>query len=591
MLKCSASWYELNISAPDNIVSACCYYSGAKDPWLDEPVDIARYWNSKHMQEIRRINSGKVSKEPNGCSDCFYFVNRTSGAAYYDFSQPMPADLSEHQAANWKKAADDWRGGRVVVQSTPLRIYVNFGFTCNLACTMCHQVPRRGENRRQVKADVVLAWPEALRSALDVTVIGGEPFALPEAISFIRRFIADPEFEQVQLTICTNGTVHHKYWNLLKQKRKLSMTISLDSIGPGFEKIRVKGKWLLVEKNILDFLHLSRTERPDWTLQTNALILKTGIPLLPEFAEWHARHGITTSFYDFINSRGTEDTFFRENVLFNPHVLADMPEWENYFARAISTFRKAGLSIAADTLDHYRTRLSAAVTAEAQAPDSNEDLRGVNAWESVFAAGGPMDSAISLYYGTADGSVRYEADGRSLKFTKTSMGDELTTPFAEVKVAKPGTGLRLVMAWKEIKGDQRPVHSFVQDQAGREISVRRRFASTKSGSQETLIGRIGPESTTLRLVFRPVGDGESRMPDEVRLDIEASGVERLQERAGHATAATASNGKAQGQAIWIVHNFMKKALGPSPPPKPALRDLVGRIKRKGQRIVESVLSA
>lgn len=160
-----------------------------------------------------------------------------------------------------------------------------------------------------------------------------------------------------------------------------------------------------------------------------------------------------------------------------------------------------------------------------------------------------------------------------------------------MKVAKPGTGLRLVMAWKEIKGDQRPVHSFVQDQAGREISVRRRFASTKSGSQETLIGRIGPESTTLRLVFRPVGDGESRMPDEVRLDIEASGVERLQERAGHATAATASNGKAQGQAIWIVHNFMKKALGPSPPPKPALRDLVGRIKRKGQRIVESVLSA
>ena len=35
MRQCNAAWYELNISAPENDVSACCYYAGAKDPWLD----------------------------------------------------------------------------------------------------------------------------------------------------------------------------------------------------------------------------------------------------------------------------------------------------------------------------------------------------------------------------------------------------------------------------------------------------------------------------------------------------------------------------------------------------------------------------
>jgi hypothetical protein len=54
---CSAAWYELNLSAPDNIVSACCYCAGEKDEWADTPRDIRDSWNSPAMQRIREVNS------------------------------------------------------------------------------------------------------------------------------------------------------------------------------------------------------------------------------------------------------------------------------------------------------------------------------------------------------------------------------------------------------------------------------------------------------------------------------------------------------------------------------------------------------
>ncbi len=221
MQRCSAPWYELNISAPDNIVSACCYYSGEKDPWHDSTVGIQTYWNSSAFKAIRRINSRVPTVGSNGCSDCFYYQNRSSGAQYFDFSQKR-SDLSPAQAKNFELLRQDYESGSETTAATPLRIYVNFGFSCNLACIMCHQVPRRGTNRRQVKADAVLAWGEALRSALDVTVIGGEPFAMPEAIAFIRGFIDNSDYEDVRLGICTNGTVHHKHMETLRKKKKLS---------------------------------------------------------------------------------------------------------------------------------------------------------------------------------------------------------------------------------------------------------------------------------------------------------------------------------------------------------------------------------
>src|SRR4051794_12405544 len=98
-MRCSAGWDELNISAPDNITSACCYYSAEKEPWLDEITDLDFYWNGPSMKKLRAINSGQEFGGKNGCASCFYFANRAEGAAYYNFDAE-PKDLSPAQREN-----------------------------------------------------------------------------------------------------------------------------------------------------------------------------------------------------------------------------------------------------------------------------------------------------------------------------------------------------------------------------------------------------------------------------------------------------------------------------------------------------------
>src|SRR5262249_52887784 len=130
----------------------------------------------------------------------------------------------------WQLAMEEFAANRQILTAKPLRFYVNFGFACNLSCIQCHQVPRRATEGRQVSYDVLSKWREHFKSALEVCVIGGEPFALVEALKFIRAFVEDEEMKDVRLSIFTNGTLHHRHMETLVKKRKLSLAISMDSI-------------------------------------------------------------------------------------------------------------------------------------------------------------------------------------------------------------------------------------------------------------------------------------------------------------------------------------------------------------------------
>jgi len=520
MNRCAAPWYELNISAPDNCVSACCFYAGQKDLWHDEPRDIREYWQSSAMRTIRQINGLKELPGPNGCSTCFYFQNRKEGHEYFKFDVAFP-DLSAAQRDNLNRARQDFEQGIERVTCTPLRIYANFGFACNLSCTMCHQVPRRGQNSRQVRAETILSWRDALKAALDVTVIGGEPFVLPEAVAFIRAFVEEPEYDSVRLTICTNGTVHHKHLQTLRKKRKLSLAVSLDSIGAAYEQIRVDGKWNVVEKNILDFVEIQRTDRPDWSLQTNALVLKRGIPLLPQFAEWHARHGIVTSFYDFINSRGTEDAFYSENALHNPQVLDDLPDWEHYFNEAVSTFKKAGQHVAANSLDHYRQRLVEAVHAHRKSRTAYDRLQRTNAWECILEASSADALLGHFAYSAAPGAANklLKQEGDRVIFSEMRMGDHLATAFHSFRIGPQGGVARVRLRWPADE-TMRRAHMFLQNDALHEIETVREPATRRDGTFETvLMAKLQPGSHRFRLIAAPVGEIQSALPSRVEFAI------------------------------------------------------------------------
>ena len=200
------------------------------------------------MQELRRVNVLGVS--PSGCSNCHFYTGRANSQQYFpDFlgrpensvfayhskhAASSEAIFSEKQRENWHLAQEEFKSGTLVLKSWPLRVYVNFGFACNLSCIHCHQVPRRNKNRRQVLSDVLMSWREEFQYAMEVCVIGGEPFALPEAVKFIRAFVDDPALEHTRLSIFTNGTLHHKHMATLAKKDRLDIVVSIDFYGRSF---------------------------------------------------------------------------------------------------------------------------------------------------------------------------------------------------------------------------------------------------------------------------------------------------------------------------------------------------------------------
>lgn len=528
MNSCSAPWFELNISAPDNVASACCYYHGPKEAWAETPKDLDRFWNGDGMRRIRRIQNGKLAEgEHNGCANCFFFANRRSGAAYFDFADNSFV-MSDDQRRNFQLAKQEFESGAEHLTCTPLRLYMNFGFTCNLSCTMCLQVPRRGELKGQVLAENILAWDAALRGALDVTVIGGEPFALPEAVKFIRSFIENPDYEPVRLTVCTNGTVHHKHWDTIRKKRNLSFVVSLDSINEGYEAIRVGSNWDIVERNILMVQESIKTDRPDWFLQTNGLILKTGVPYLPKFAEWHAKHGIVTSFYDFTNSRGTEDAFYTENILHNPQILDDMPEWESYFADAVSTFKKAGLGLAASSLDHFRERVVAARLQQAEQKEQAHRTRMRNDWNSLLHAKSVSDMApADLIFVPGPnhlGDPPIDREHDPILFTTTRSGDHFTTPFIPVKPAAGGGHLRLQAHWP-LSLKTRRAHVVIQRENFYELESFRTFGKSAFADELTIVASLPEDVQAVRILITPVGEEASALPQTFRVDIDSESTE------------------------------------------------------------------
>jgi pyruvate-formate lyase-activating enzyme len=521
-MRCLAPWYEINITAADESVSACCYYQGKKDVWLNQPIDIATYWNGRAMRALRRIHNGIAPSDPNGCSGCFHFQNRIDGASYagFDFARASTIEnLSPAQIENLRKARIDYDTGRDRVACTPLRIYANFGFACNIDCTMCHLVPRRQTNRRQVSANSLLEWRDALASALEVSVIGGEPFVLPEAIKFVRAFIEDPAYDAVRLSIFTNGTLTHKHFDALLQKRKLTIVISLDSIGDGYEKIRVKGKWSVVEQNILKFLEIQRSIRPEWSLATSALIQKTGIPLLVQFAEFHARHGIDTCFYDFINSPGTEDAFYDENVLQNPQLLNDLPNWKDHFDKAIEIFKAASLNGGATTLAHYEKRLVAAVGKYRDDSTLRTAPCDTERWKVLLACRNTSEIAAAFRYEPASGSAPLilAIDADVVQFTRAMEGDLAATKFIPVGDARHGGALRVRFRWERLAGHRR-AHVVVQDEGLVELNSERQLTTTSDSKELVLICRIPPGLHRIRLVATPTGEGSSILPRSVQLE-------------------------------------------------------------------------
>lgn len=354
-LPCAAPWYELNVMH-NRRVGCCCYYNGYALAWDHQrPRDLFHYWNGPLIQQIRREQTGAV--EASGCKDCDYYRFKKEMPTYEPRFLTIPDDATPEQRENWQAALDSWREGRIQASHVPLRFYFSFGVSCNLDCIMCCQIQERQDNPATLDPDVVWAWREHFPKAERLSIIGGEPLAMPGSLEFIRRVVADEGLDGVLLDLYTNGIVLGKHLDMLEAKRKVSVCVSLDGFGDAYEKIRRNGQWKSVEAGLLAYKERAAKHGLPWKISTANIIMKTSLKTLVQLVEWHIRNDIGPNFADFSLVRGIEKTFLEENIYEFPHLLAEVPDWAEQFDQSIRLLEQKGWLHPATTLRQMKADL------------------------------------------------------------------------------------------------------------------------------------------------------------------------------------------------------------------------------------------
>ncbi|CAA6606271.1 hypothetical protein MTBLM1_80187 [Rhodospirillaceae bacterium LM-1] len=346
--QCYEPWYELN-TMYNGRVACCCYYNGpASRLDLDRWPDLFSYWNGDFLRKVRAEVVGRIPDD-SGCKGCVMYKYRSHEEMRQHFLVARTQVLSPAQRENRERAMANFTAGKLVVDHVPLRFYFNFGVSCNINCIMCCQTPER-PSHQTLNAERLLAWKPHMVKTETISVIGGEPLILPEAIKFIRAIVSDDDFAQVRLDLFTNGLNLDKFLDELSAKSNLNVCVSLDGIGATYEHIRAGSSWSRVERNILSFKEMAASRNLDWTIGTANIVMKSSLSTIDELARWHVEHDIPPNFVDFMNFSGIEETYFKENVFAFPDLLAEVPDWRQRLDAAIRVLNEKEWFSSADIL-------------------------------------------------------------------------------------------------------------------------------------------------------------------------------------------------------------------------------------------------
>jgi radical SAM family protein len=352
--QCDQPWFELQLQY-DELVRCCCYFLGPEDRWDGQsPFSVPEAWNSPTMRLKRRVVASGDERN-SGCQRC-QALRYGTGPRFGN----MPAGLNARQRTNWERAQANFDAHREVVDSWPVKYYMNFGLACNIDCIMCTQTPDRRKDKRQLSAARLLEMKETMSMANEFAIIGGEPFSVRNAREFIEAVLADPIFADVLLTLYTNGTLLHRHLDQLTAQRRVGITVSLDSIGETYEYIRRLGRWKVVEKNILDFKETGARCGLEWGVHIACVVMKSSVSNLVPFVDWCIAHDCPVHFVPMQTMTALGLDTDAEDFFRFPHLLDEIPGWRDGFDEAIAKLeRKGWLGAGAGALRQLKGELEA----------------------------------------------------------------------------------------------------------------------------------------------------------------------------------------------------------------------------------------
>ena len=317
---CAHAWTGIHVW-PNGETSPCCEYSGTVTDLNNQSYNIQTHtideiMHSDYMNQVR--NNFRQGQFPAGCQRC------------YDTEQS--AGESKHQLTPYKLAnvynSVDWESDQVA-HSLGF-VGGHLGNLCNLRCRICSPVfssSIAAEELDHVDQDVKLhptyrlltdnRWSknsepfwQMLKSKADqicnFEFLGGEPLLLKENLEFMQWLIDHGHSQRAIFEFVTNGTQYPKIFDQAGLFQRLTVTISIDNMGPRFELERNGTSWNVVVENVKKFV-ACKQQNPSLHVGVCITVNIQNVLYLPELIRW-------------IREQGIDHYYF--NVLVSPHYLS-----------------------------------------------------------------------------------------------------------------------------------------------------------------------------------------------------------------------------------------------------------------------------
>jgi sulfatase maturation enzyme AslB (radical SAM superfamily) len=286
MFNCNYFWRAVYIGNEGHVYPCCNFDKDFRDKSNILELGNPEIQNSEFLKSIRReVMSGK---QPSGCNTC---VDR-------EVSGRNPRmDSFERMSASYpteEVPADQ-------IEMIDLRI----GNTCNFMCVMCgsnnsHLIAKEKLKGSSLESPII-NWGEDKQTQIfnflkkctnlkHITIAGGEPFYNKKIIIPILESLYSRK-DQVNIQIITNCSVYDpEVFDILKKFKKVSLSLSVDSIGQSNELQRWRSNNTIILDNIEKYISVLSEEDTECNFGVVPAVTNLTLTDIPELFKYFYDH-------------------------------------------------------------------------------------------------------------------------------------------------------------------------------------------------------------------------------------------------------------------------------------------------------------
>jgi pyruvate-formate lyase-activating enzyme len=351
MGRCSLPWTTAVLLLGEAIAPCCLLPAWSTlHEYADVPALRDVYWNGEMLRRLRRSLTAHPDKVP-FCGDC-RDMRRFAGNVFFTEQYPDLKRLPAPDGARLRNLAlnrSEFETGAERLISLPSEMVYVLGEPCNIRCKHCFQT---GYGETVDVGRLRILYESLGTMAVRHLVSGGEPLAMSVTKDLFGMIPAEHKRES-ELLLQTNAMLLRERFDMLRGFGKLTVRISIASFDPAtYEAVHVGASHARLIEN-LKFVSALRAGGENISLELVTVVMKSNLFQLSRVLEEAKAFGFDRVWFTEVASANTE-ILVSEDIFSLPHMLEEMPGWEDALHAAQETAMRFGYGTAAAHAAHLR---------------------------------------------------------------------------------------------------------------------------------------------------------------------------------------------------------------------------------------------